>query len=170
MGRRPRECEGGTGRRTPATLKSQGGLVYVPSSPSWSCRYYTQSVTSLWPLAGPAHGSSDVTISGEFSPGYDGVPTSAKCLFKGLGPSTVVGLQPTTVQCPSIAAGWSDGQTSAHGEPNGTLSKIVSQLGVALNGAYVSDDSSDYVSIRNQCPPELGQVGNFQRFLQYACR
>ena len=45
-----------------------------------------------------------MTISGEFSPGYDGVPTSAKCLFVGVGPSTVQRLEPTSVRCPAIAA------------------------------------------------------------------
>ena len=33
-------------------------------------------------------------------------------------------------------------------------------LGVALNGAYVEDESTDYVGIRNLCP--TGTVDNFQ--------
>ena len=41
-------------------------------------------------------------------------------------------------------------------------------MGVALNGAYIDDDSSDYVSIRAMCPP--GAVSNYQRFVQYTQR
>ena len=32
-------------------------------------------------------------------------------------------------------------------------------------GAYIDDDSSDYVSIRAMCP--RGAVSNYQRFVQY---
>ena len=38
-------------------------------------------------------------------------------------------------------------------------------MGVALNGAYVADDSTDYVTIGNACPESA--LGNYQRFLQY---
>jgi hypothetical protein len=59
-------------------------------------RYYTEAVRSLWPVAGPAAGGSTVTITGEFSPGFDGVRTSAKCLFRS-GVSTVCCDPPNTI-------------------------------------------------------------------------
>ena len=38
--------------------------------------------------------------------------------------------------------------------PEANNNTVVDQrMGVALNGAYVADDSADYVAIRNVCPP-----------------
>ena len=120
-------------------------------------KYYTESVFSLWPVSGPVVGGSDVTISGLFSPGYDGVRTSARCLFKQRGVSTLTQLEPTSVQCPSLPI-----------PAQGNQTHYAYEMGVALNGAYIDDDSSDYVSIRAMCPP--GAVSNYQRFVQYTQR
>lgn len=135
------------------TLDGEDGCYLNPDACA-KFKYYTENVFSLWPVAGPAHGTTDVTISGEFSPGYDGVPTSARCLYQGVGTSTVQRLEPTSVRCPAIAA-----------DVGVNATQQASQVGVALNGAYVADDSPDYVSIRSVCP--TGSVGNYQQFVQY---
>ena len=98
-----------------------------------------------------------MTVSGEFSPGYDGVRTSARCLFKQRGVSTLTSIEPTSVQCASLAI-----------PPEGNRTHYDFEMGVALNGAYIDDDSSDYVSIRAMCP--RGAVSNYQRFVQYTQR
>ena len=64
---------------------------------------------------------------------------------------------PDTVQCASLSI-----------PPEGNRTHYDFEMGVALNGAYIDDDSSDYVSIRAMCPP--GAVSNYQRFVQYTQR
>ena len=147
------------------SLDGDTGCILNPDSCA-QFKYYTQNVFSVWPSAGPAAGGSQVTIVGEFSPGYDGVRTSANCLFRsGMATygyatrrtSTVQRLEAVSVSCPSTATG---GLVDTSG---GRL--LESQIGVALNGAYVQDDSSDYVGVRNVCP--AASFGSYQGFLQY---
>ena len=148
-------------------LDGPNGCILNPDSCA-QFKYYTQNVFSLWPVAGPAAGGSQLTIAGEFSPGYDGVRTSANCLFRsdGLGStgvtrrtSTVQRLEATTVSCLSTNTG---GLTDAS-DLTGRL--LTSEIGVALNGAYVQDDSSDYKGVLNVCPANT--FSSFQSLLQY---
>ena len=140
-------------------------------------RYYTERVFSLFPVAGPAAGGSSVTITGEFSPGFDGVRTSAKCLYRstnGTGDvtrriSTVQRLAATTVQCPSTGTNGAvdmemidDGVGTSAARATRLLA---SEIGVALNGAYIAEESPDFVGIRNRCP--AGVVDNYQGFMQF---
>ena len=59
------------------------------------------------------------------------------------GVSTLTRLEPTSVQCPSLAVPLAGNQTHADFE-----------LGVALNSAYVTDDSSDGGSKVAPAPPD----------------
>ena len=85
-------------------------------------------------------------------------------------------LAATTVQCPSLGTeGAVDGALTQVVTPDGETSSVrvptrllASEIGVALNGAYVQDESTDYVGIRNLCPE--GTVNNFQGFLQFRQR
>ena len=104
-------------------LEGEGGCYDNPDACA-AFKYYTESVYSLWPVSGPVVGGSDVTVSGEFSPGYDGVRTSARCLFKQRGVSTLTSIEPTSVQCASLAI-----------PPQGNQTHFDFEMGVALNGA-----------------------------------
>ena len=76
-------------------LEGEGGCYDNPDACA-AFKYYTESVYSLWPVSGPVVGGSDVTVTGEFSPGYDGVRTSARCLL-GLGLGLGLGLLTLTL-------------------------------------------------------------------------
>lgn len=101
-----------------------------------------------------------MTIAGDFSPGFDGVPHSAQCFFRGTGTSAVKRIDATAVNCDSLAL---------EGAENATSEALSSEIGVALNGAYVDDDSSDYVGVRDTCA-DSDAFGGYQRFLQYVQR
>ena len=141
------------------SLDGEDGCILNPDACA-KFKYYTQTVASIWPPAGPALGTTDVRVSGEFSPGYDGVPTSAQCLYTpptgaaDAQTSVLKALEPLVVECEAPLLPEANNNTA-----------VDQRMGVALNGAYVADDSADYVAIRNVCPANV--VGNYQQFGQY---
>ena len=83
------------------SLDGEDGCILNPDACA-KFKYYTQTVASIWPPAGPALGTTDVRVSGEFSPGYDGVPTSAQCLYTADGRrrrADLSALEPLVVEC-----------------------------------------------------------------------
>ena len=114
--------------------------------------------------------------------------TSAKCLFRSGAASspdrrtsTVERLDASAVSCPSestavAGAGAGAGAVASAGAAASAADAprltdvaggklLTSSIGVALNGAYVQEDSTDYVGVANVCPE--ASFGAFQTFVQY---